>query len=126
MTGEGMKTMIVRLLNTVFVGLAAVAVLANYHIAERTRMAKAELSSVERQIAEEEMRTAELQAKYVELARPDRIQAMAEAGLGMSNRATVQLSSLEMLPRRDEARVREVNAPAGASMLVKIAVRPGN
>jgi cell division protein FtsL len=101
-----------------------VSTLALYNISERYRIADLTLFRVERQIGEEEAALKDMQTKYTQLSRSDRIQEIAEADLGMKSDSTVQLASFEQLPRREsETRVREVSAPAGAPMLVKISAR---
>ena len=101
-----------------------VSTLALYNISERDRVADLTLFRVERQIGEDEAALKDMQTKYTQLSRSDRIQEIAEADLGMKGDSTVQLASFEQLPRREsETQVREVSAPAGAPMLVKISAR---
>jgi cell division protein FtsL len=123
----------VRILNFFCMTLLSVSILALYQISERTRVTGVELTTVERQIEEEQAKAALQQARYEHLARPDRIQELAEASLGMSDTSTVQLASLTLLPRKParDAQVQSIAAPAdpaghtGAPMVVKIAARLG-
>ena len=50
-----------------------------------------------------------LQAEWARVADPARIQRLAQAELGLTDAPTVELSSLELLPRRGQA------APLGGS-----------
>ncbi|HEY8947450.1 MAG TPA: cell division protein FtsL [Rhizomicrobium sp.] len=94
--------MIARVLNFFFVGLAALSCLALYRVSEHTRVANMELSSVNRQIAQEKSSMNVLQAEWQRVANPARIQKLAQASLGMNDTPVMELSSFEMLPRRGE------------------------
>ena len=121
----------VRVLNFLCVALMALAILADYHISEQTRVARVELNRVVQRTAEERSKMSVLQAEWVQLASPARIQQLAETTLNMSDTATVQLSSLTLLPRRGEAplggaQARDASAPAPEpSEIVKIAAHSG-
>ncbi|HEY5338805.1 MAG TPA: hypothetical protein VIJ85_11410 [Rhizomicrobium sp.] len=108
--------MLVRVLNTVFVGAAALSCLALYHVSENTRTANAALSSVNRQIVLEHSRVSVLQAEWQRVAEPARIQKLAQAQLGMNDDPTIELSSFEMLPRRGEANPADADPVQNASM----------
>lgn len=108
----------VRILNVLCLGLLGVSILALYQVSERTRVVGVELRTVERQIVEEQAKAGDLQVAYEEVARPDRIQKLAEVSLGMSDTATVQLASLNLLPRRD-------GTPEPTAKLVRVAIRNG-
>lgn len=97
--------------NLIFAAAAGVAVWANYTVVEQTRVTGARLARVEKNIDADRARLAELQTQYMALSSPDRIQALAQAELGMNDAATVQLSSMQMLPTRsapDQNHNREV------------------
>ncbi|MEI9994948.1 MAG: hypothetical protein WDM91_10165 [Rhizomicrobium sp.] len=94
----------VRVLNTLCVALVGLSILALYHVSERTRVARVELVNVNQQIAAEQAHMSVLETEWERVARPERIQALAENHLGISGAPSVQLSSFEALPRRgDEA-----------------------
>ena len=95
--------MLIRFVNFVCVAAMGMAILANYHVSEQTRLAAVELRSVERRTAEERGAMTVLEAKWENVAGPARVQALAQAKLGMNDAATVQLSALELLPRHDDA-----------------------
>jgi cell division protein FtsL len=94
--------MIVRVLNFFFVALAALSCLALYRVSENTRVARVELSAVNRQIAQEKVTMNVLQAEWQRVAEPARIQRLAQSQLGMSDNPMVEMSSFEALPRRGE------------------------
>jgi hypothetical protein len=92
----------IRILNFVFVALAGLSCLTLYHVSERTRVARVELSHVDRRIAQEHSLTNVLEAEWDRVAEPGRIQRLAEEKLGLDDSTSVQLASLELLPRRGE------------------------
>jgi cell division protein FtsL len=92
----------IRVLNFFCVALMGLSILALYHVSERTRLAGVELNHVNRQIAQEHATVAVLETEWEHLASPERIATLAQSKLGLDNTATVQLSSLELLPRRGE------------------------
>ena len=126
----------VRVINFFFVALTGLTCLALYHVSEQTRVANLELSRVNYEIVGEHSTMSVLQAEWARVADPARIQRLAEADLGVSDTPTVELSSLELLPRRGqtaplgESPVREANATVPAqqndSRIRLAAVRPGN
>jgi cell division protein FtsL len=103
----------VRILNFCCFAFAAFACLALYHVSEQTRVAKVELSSVDRQIADEHSSMKVLEADWQRVADPARIQELAHRKLGLGDAPTMELSSLELLPRRGEA------LPAGDNPLTQ-------
>ena len=92
----------VRVLNFFCVALMGFSVLALYHVSERTRVARDELAQANRDIAAEQGAISLLQAEWAKVASPERIATLAASKLGLDNTATVQLSSLELLPRRGD------------------------
>jgi cell division protein FtsL len=121
----------IRVLNFFCVAAMGLTILALYHVSEQTRVAHAQLDRVEHRIADERTEMSVLQTEWVQVASPERIQRLAVSSLGMSDAATVQLSSLELLPRRGDTALGEVRdasaqAPAAApAELIKIAARTG-
>ncbi len=126
----------IRVLNFVCVALMGLTILALYHVSERTRVERVQLNKVEQRIADERVEMSVLQAQWEQVSQPDRIQKLAESSLGMNDTATVQLSSLELLPRRGDeaaplggAQIRSANAQLPAQtppvQLVKVADQPG-
>jgi len=115
--------MIARVLNFFFVGLAALSCLALYRVSERTRVANMELTSVNRQIAQEKSTMNVLQAEWQRVANPARIQRLAQAHLGMSDTPVMELSSFAMLPRRG-ANPMDANPVQNASVAMPAMANP--
>ena len=92
----------VRVLNTLCVALMGLAMLALYHVSEKTRVANVQLLSVEREIAKEQSAMSVLQTEWAQVAGPAQIQALAERNLGLSGAPAPQLASFDTLPRRGE------------------------
>jgi len=92
----------VRVMNFFCVALMGLAILALYHVSERTRVARLELNKVNREIARQHADIAVLETEWQHVAAPSRVQALAETRLGMSDSASAQLSSFDLLPHRGE------------------------
>lgn len=103
----------IRVLNFCCFAITAFACLALYHISEQTRVARVQLSSVERQISGEHAAMKVLEADWERVADPARIQQLAQRKLGLGDTPTMELSSLELLPRRGEA------SPLGETQLTQ-------
>lgn len=107
----------IRVVNFFCLAISALACLALYHVSEQTRIARVQLSSIEHQIDGEKNTMSVLQAEWARVADPARIQQLAQSHLGVTDEPTVELSSLELLPRRgetaapsEESQVRDANA----------------
>ena len=92
----------VRVFNTLCVALMGLAILALYHVSEKTRVANVELTNVNAAIAREQASMSVLETEWERVAGPAKIQALAQASLGLTGAPTVQLSSFDALPRRGE------------------------
>jgi hypothetical protein len=92
----------IRLLNFTCFALTALACLALYHVSEETRIARADLRVTQTRIAQEQETMKVLQADWVRVSDPSRIQQLAAEKLGLGDTPTVALASLELLPRRGE------------------------
>jgi len=90
----------VRILNFFCVALMGFAILALYHVSEKTRVAHMQLHQVNTQIAQEHAHIGVLETEWQHVASPERVQQLAQSRLGMADSASVQLSSFEQLPRR--------------------------
>lgn len=99
----------IRILNFVCLALSGLACLGLYHVSEQTRVASVRLHDVKHEIVQERNAMSVLQAEWARVADPARIQRLAQRDLGVTDTPTVELSSLELLPRRGEA------APLGNS-----------
>jgi hypothetical protein len=102
----------IRVLNFFCVALMGLSILALYNVSERARLAGVDLHKANQQIAEERSRISVLETEWEGVASPAKIAQLAETRLGLDNTATVQLSSLELLPRRGED-----SAPLSASLV---------
>jgi hypothetical protein len=78
------------------------SILALYHVSEKARVAHMQLVHVTREIAQTRSDLSVLQTEWQHVASPEHIQQLAQARLGMSDSASVQLSSFDQLPRRGE------------------------
>jgi len=92
----------IRVLNFFCVVLTAFCCLALNHVADQTRVAEAELKRAKVEIAGAADAQKVLQADWERAANPAHIQALAAVHLGLADTATVQVASLELLPRRGE------------------------
>ena len=89
----------VRILNFFCVALMGFAILALYHVSEKTRVAHMELSQVKNQIARERGAIGVLETEWQHVSSPERVQPLAQR-LGMTDTASVQLTSFDQIPRR--------------------------
>jgi len=122
----------IRIINFLCVALMGLSILAVYHVSEKTRIAHMRLDQINRQIGDNRAAIGVLQAEWERVAGPARIQALAQAKLNMSDSASAQLSSFDLLPRRGEeapladSPLRNANAQVPATQPVQqIADRPG-
>jgi hypothetical protein len=93
----------IRVLNFLCVILTAFSCLALNHVSDQTRVTQAELVRTRSQIAAESDSLKILRSEWERASNPDHVQALASAHLGLADTATVQVASLELLPRRGEA-----------------------
>jgi hypothetical protein len=92
----------VRVLNFFCVAVMGLSVLALYHVSESTRLARVDLAKASHEIRSERDAISILETEWEQVASPAQVAALAARRLGLDNTATVQLSSLELLPRRGE------------------------
>jgi hypothetical protein len=124
----------IRVLNFFCVALMGLSILALYNVSERTRLAGVDLHKANQQIVQERTRISVLETEWEGVASPAKIAELAQAKLGLDNTATVQLSSLELLPRLGEdsaplsaSPVRRASAqvPLQSGAIQQIAARSG-
>ncbi len=89
-----------RTLNFAFILVTGIVCLGLYRIAEEARIARADLVTTERAIAKEHNTLAVLGAEWARATQPARIAALAERHLDLADRPAIELSSLELLPRK--------------------------
>jgi cell division protein FtsL len=105
----------IRLLNFSCFAITALACLALYHVSEQTRVARLDLHSVQAQIADQQEAMKVLQADWERVADPARIQQLASEKLGVNDTPTMELTSLDLLPRRGEQKdMQQASAEAPA------------
>ena len=121
-----------RTLNFAFILVTGMVCLGLYRIAEEARVAHADLVTTERAIVQEHNTLAVLGAEWARATQPARIAALAERHLDLSDRPAIELSSLELLPRKgglSDTPVRTVKAimpaPATQENLKVVAFRTG-
>lgn len=120
----------IRVVSTFCVGLMGFTILTLYHVSEETRIARQDLTQAEKQIDVEQTQISVLEAQWQKAASPETVQKLAESSLGMQNATTVQLASVTLLPRRNDAtlngeQVQTANAQMSAARVLKAAVRSG-
>ena len=91
----------IRTLNFAFIAITGLVCLGLYRIAEEARVAAADLKATQVQIARESDTLTVLGAEWARLTQPGRIQALAERHLDLSDRPSVELSSLAQLPPKN-------------------------
>jgi cell division protein FtsL len=92
----------IRVLNFLCVVLTAFSCLALNHVSDQTRVAEAQLNRAKTQIAAASDTLKILQADWERASNPAHIQSLAASHLGLEDTATVEVASLELLPRRGE------------------------
>ena len=115
----------VRILNFICVAVMGLSILALYHVSERTRVVRMELSRTVSDITRQRAAMAVLETEWQHVTTPDRVQRLAQGRLGMEDGTSVQLSSFDQLPRRgvdaplNGSPVRNANAVAPAAAPVQ-------
>jgi hypothetical protein len=124
----------IRVLNFFCVALMGLSILALYNVSERTRLAGVDLHKANQQVAQERTRISVLETEWEGVASPAKIAELAQTKLGLDNTATLQLSSLELLPRLGEdsaplsaspVRRASVQVPLQTGSIQQIAARSG-
>jgi len=122
----------IRVVSTFCIGLLAFTCTANYRVSEQTRVARQELVRTEKQIKAETQNISVLEAQWQKIASPETIQKLAENSLGMQNAPSVQLASVQDLPRRGADTLNSENLHAASAdgeaapvPVVKAAMRSG-
>lgn len=93
----------IRVLNFFCIAATAFTCLALNHVSDQTRVAQAQLRRTRADIFSASDTQKILEADWERAANPARIQALAAVHLGLADAATVQVASLELLPRRGES-----------------------
>jgi cell division protein FtsL len=114
----------IRVINFFCVALMGLSILGLYHTSEKTRLARIELHEVNQHIVHERTAMRVLQTEWERLASPARVQALAQARLGMGDTSVVQLSSFTELPRRGETAAPLNGTPVRAASARMPAAQP--
>src|SRR5947209_1196034 len=112
----------IRVMNFVAFALAALCCLGLYHVSEQTRVSRVHLLAVEKQIVDDRDAMKVLQADWERVSEPSRIQALAQARLGLSDTAAIAVASLDLLPRRGDAAPVAGSPVQSASMAATVAL----
>lgn len=113
----------VRLLNFALIAITSLVCLGVYRVAEQARVAQADLSATRSAIARETDSLAVLGAEWARITQPARIEALTQRHLTLTDRPSVELSSLSQLPAKNlpaqEDPIRNANqvVPQAASPL---------
>ena len=111
-------------LNFLFVVATALTCLWLNHVADETRVADAELRRAKVEIAVESQTLKVLQANWERASTPDVIRTLAVSRLGLADEATVEVASLELLPRRGDTAPLAASPVTNASMGGTVASSP--
>lgn len=88
-----------RVINFFCVALAGFACFAANHVSEQTRVASLKLKGTEQAIVQTQVDMKVLQADWIKVANPARIQKLAQQRLGMTNDPMKEYASLQEIPR---------------------------
>jgi len=91
----------IRLLNFAFIAITSLVCLGVYRVAEEARVAQADLSATRTAIVRESDALAVLGAEWARLTQPARIEALTQRHLDLTDRPSVELSSLAQLPAKN-------------------------
>jgi len=104
----------IRALNFCCFAVTALACLALYHVSEQTRVARVQMLTVQHRIVDQQEAMKVLEADWERVSEPSRIQTLASMKLGMGDTPTLEVASLEFLPRRGDAKSAVIDANAVA------------
>lgn len=108
----------IRVINFLCFAVAAFCCLSLYRVSEQTRVARAELHSVQQGIAQEREFSEVLQAEWARVADASALHHAAQSQ-GAGDSPAVELSSVTLLPRRGENVVGDAEVRS-ASVIVPI------
>jgi hypothetical protein len=91
----------IRLLNFAFIAITSLVCLGVYRVAEEARVAQADLSAARTAIVRETNAVAVLGAEWARLTQPARIEALTQRHLDLTDKPSVELSSLSQLPAKN-------------------------
>jgi hypothetical protein len=106
-----------RLVNFVLIALTGLVCLALYRTAEEARVAAADLRATTAAIAHERSSLIVLGAEWAKVTQPQRIQALVQKHLPLSDKPTIHVSSVMALPPKNPPLL-----PEGAIRSAKVVV----
>jgi len=92
----------IRVINFFCFALSALACLALYQVSEQTRVARLQLVSVHRHIADERQLAETLQAEWARVSAPAQVGHASEVSTTDDDKPAVVLASTSLLPRRGD------------------------
>jgi hypothetical protein len=113
-----------RVINFFCVALAGFACLALYDVSEQTRVARLELHNAQQSIVDEKEHMKVLQADWLRVANPARIQKLAQQRLGLTSDPMKEYASVQFLPRLGQPTPGNDNPISNASAVTPVAPTP--
>jgi hypothetical protein len=110
----------IRTLNFAFIAITCLVCLGVYRTAEKARVEQMELKATHVEIAKETAALSVLGAEWARVTEPNRIQALVQHHLNLSDKPGVALSSLSQLPPKNPPL-----APEGDIRSAKVVVPQG-
>jgi len=112
----------IRVVNFLCFAVSAFACLALYHVSEQTRVARAELKLVHREITQERQLADVLQAEWGRATAPEKIAQGSQSDSGVNDNPAVELASVTLLPRRGDNMVADAEVHSASAVIPQ----PGN
>lgn len=121
----------IRVINFFCFALSALACLALYQVSEQTRVARLQLVSVHRHIADERQLAETLQAEWARVSAPAQIGRASDVSTTDDDKPAIVLASTSLLPHRGDnvvadAEVRSASAVMAAPDNADVSGMPGN
>jgi hypothetical protein len=112
----------IRVVNFLCFAISAFACLALYHVSEQTRVARAELNLVHKEIAQERQLAGVLQAEWGRATDPEKIAQASQTDSAVKDNPAVELASVTLLPRRGDNLVADAEVRTASAVIPQ----PGN
>jgi hypothetical protein len=117
----------IRIVNFFCFALSAFACLALYHVSEQTRVARAELKLMRKEIVQERQLADSLQAEWGRATDPGQIARVSQTSSD-DEAPAVELASVALLPRRGDNQVADAELRSASAVIpaAPSSARPGN
>ena len=112
----------IRVINFLCFAVSAFACLALYHVSEQTRVARAELKLVHKEIAQERQLADVLQAEWGRATDPEKIAQASQSDGVVKDNPAVELASVTLLPRRGDNSIADAEVRTASAVVSQ----PGN